>query len=74
MGRGASVTGGIKRKKILILKAGHLLLVWKKGIVAMREHDPREVPHEWFCLNVEVPGHRIAAPAANQVNDVAVNS
>ena len=46
----------------------------QKLIVAIRENEPREVPHEWFCLHMEVPENLVAAPAANQLDDVAVDS
>ena len=31
---------GYKERKILGLEAGHLLLVWQKGIVSMSDYDP----------------------------------
>ena len=65
MGRGASRTVGRKRKKMLRLEAGHFLLVRQKVIVAMHEHETREVPHEWLLLHVEVPDHIRTASAAN---------
>ena len=37
----------------------------------MREHEPREVPHDWLCLYMELPEYLVAAPAANQLDDVA---
>ena len=63
----------VKIKKMLRLKAGHLLLVRQKGIVAMLEHEPREVPHEWICLHVEVPENIVAEPEANQLEGTAVD-
>ena len=38
----------------------------------MHEHEPREIPHGWLCLHMEVPEHLVAAPASNQLDDVAV--
>ena len=46
----------------------------QKVIFAMREHDPREVPHEWFWMHVELSECIVDAPAANQLDDVAVES
>ena len=59
---------------MLGLEAGHLLLVRHKGIFAMRDHEPVEVPRDWLCLNVEVPEHLVAVPAANQLDGVAVDT
>ena len=72
MRRGASGTDGRKRKKMLRLEAGHLLLVWQKVIVAMHEHEPREIPHEWLCLYMEIPEHLVVVPAANHTDDVVI--
>ena len=36
----------------------------------IREYDPREVPNEWFCLQVEAPEHLVTATATNQLDDV----
>ena len=46
----------------------------QKIIVAMCDSEPREVPHEWFCLNVEVPEHLVDVPEANQLDEYAVDS
>ena len=74
MGRGASGTGGRKEIKMLRLESGHLLLVHQKGIAAMHEHETQEIPHEWLCLHMEVPENIVAAPAANNLDDVTVYS
>ena len=44
----------------------------KKGIVAMHKNELREVPHEWLCLNVEIPEHLVAALTASQLDYVGV--
>ena len=55
---------------MLGLETGQLL-VQKKVIVAMQEHELGEVPCEWLSLHVEVPEHIAAAPAFNQLDGVA---
>ena len=41
----------------------------QKLIVAMIEHDPREVHHECLCLNIELPDNLVAEPTSNQIDD-----
>ena len=65
---------GGKEGKMLILEAGHLLLVQQKGIVYMHDHDTQKINHEWLCLRMEVPKHLVAVPVANQLDDVTVSS
>ena len=59
---------------MLGLEAGHLLLVCHKVIVAMHEHEPKEIPHELFFLHVEVPEHICTVPVANHLDDVVVDA
>ena len=40
----------------------------------MRENEPGELPHEWFCMNMEVPELVVATRAANQIEHAAVNA
>ena len=46
----------------------------QKGIVTVNEHETGEVPHEWFCLYIKVPDIHVAAPSANQLDDVSVDT
>ena len=49
-------------------------MLFQEVIVSMCEHDLGEVPHDWLRLNVQVAWNIIAVPAANQFDDVAVNT
>ena len=60
-------------KKRNELETGCLLLC-KEGIFSMREHELREVFHQWLCLNMQAVQHLNAAPAANQLDYVPANS
>ena len=44
----------------------------KEAIVAMDEHEPQEISHEWISLYREVPKHILAAPTSNQIDDVTI--
>ena len=59
---------------MLGLDSVHLLLVLQKVIVDMHDHETGEVPHEWFCLHLDVPDNIVTAPASNQLNYVAADS
>ena len=59
---------------MLILEAGHLLLVGQRVIVEMYDNDSLGVPHVCICLHIDVPEHLVASPAANTIYDVAVYS
>ena len=43
-------------------------------VVTPMEHEPGEVAHDRLGLKVEVPEHFIRAPAANESDDVGINS
>ena len=72
MVRGASVTGGIKIKKMLGLEAGQLLLVQQKGIVDICEHEQRENSHEWLYLHMDITENLVTVPAANKLDYIAI--
>ena len=38
----------------------------------MREHEQQEIPHEWICLQIEVPENLVDVPVANHLDGVAV--
>ena len=59
---------------MLRLEAGHLLLMQYKVIIAMRDHEPQEIPHEWLYQYMEVHEHLVAALAVNQLDDDAFYS
>jgi len=48
-------------------------LVGKQGVVAAREHEAGEVPHNRSSLDVQVAEHSVRLPAANQLDDVGVH-
>ena len=41
-------------------------------IISIRDHELEEITHEHFRLNMQVAYYLIAAPAADQLDDVAV--
>ena len=59
---------------MLVLESGQLLLVRQKGIVAMRDNDPMEVNHEWFCLHLETTENLVTASKDNHLDDVNVDA
>ena len=62
-----------KERKLLGLEVGRLM-VGKRVIVSIHEHDPEEVSREWFLLNMEVTEHLIAVPVDNQIDDVTIDA
>ena len=45
----------------------------EKGVGAMGEHNPAEVPDEGKGLGMQVSKHRVGAPAAHQTDGVGVD-
>ena len=46
----------------------------EKGVGAMGEHNPAEVPDEGKGLGVQVSKHHVGAPAAHQPDSVSVDA
>jgi hypothetical protein len=49
------------------------VLVWEESEGTTHQHTSREVSHDRFGLNMEVAEHFIAAPAAQEADNVRVN-
>jgi len=59
-------------------KAGHGInrgapVGWGEGVVAMGQHVGSKITHDRFGLDIQIIQHGVGVPAAQQLDDVAIN-